>query len=69
MADYSKQQQEYVKLERILKELPWYIEEFIDYKRRRLSASSLLNYCHDHKFFLTGLLLKVFMKVISKTYL
>lgn len=56
VADYSKQQQEYVKLERILKELPWYIEEFIDYKRRRLSASSLLNYCHDHKIFFNWLI-------------
>jgi site-specific recombinase XerD len=35
----------------MLKELPWYVEEYIDHKRRKLSAASLLNYCHDYKIF------------------
>jgi integrase len=35
----------------MLKELPWYVEEYIDHKRRKLSAVSLLNYCHDYKIF------------------
>lgn len=34
-------------------ELPWYVEEYIDHKRRKLSAASLLNYCHDFKIFFT----------------
>ncbi|WXB91372.1 tyrosine recombinase XerS [Metabacillus sp. FJAT-53654] len=50
MANES-QQQHYKKLQTMLKELPWYVEEYIDHKRRKLSAASLLNYCHDYKIF------------------
>ncbi|MBM7603037.1 site-specific recombinase XerD [Metabacillus crassostreae] len=50
MANES-QQQHYKKLQTLLKELPWYVEEYIDHKRRKLSAASLLNYCHDYKIF------------------
>ncbi|WP_226665341.1 tyrosine recombinase XerS [Metabacillus litoralis] len=50
MANES-QQQHYKKLQVLLKELPWYVEEYIDHKRRKLSAASLLNYCHDYKIF------------------
>ena len=39
------------KVQSILKELPWYVEEYIDHKRRNLSAASLLNYCLDYKIF------------------
>ena len=45
------QQQHYNKLQQLVKELPWYVEEYIDHKRRKLSAASLLNYCHDFKIF------------------
>lgn len=44
-------QQNYKKLQIILNELPWYVEEFINHKQRKLSAASLLNYCHDFKIF------------------
>ncbi|MBO1510109.1 tyrosine recombinase XerS [Metabacillus bambusae] len=47
----ESQQQQYKKLQSILKELPWYVAEYIDHKRRKLSAASLLNYCHDYKIF------------------
>jgi integrase len=47
----ESQQQHYRKLQSLLKELPWYVEEYIDHKRRKLSAASLLNYCHDYKIF------------------
>ncbi|OAS82122.1 MULTISPECIES: tyrosine recombinase XerS [Metabacillus] len=47
----ESQQQHYKKLQSMLKELPWYVEEYIDHKRRKLSAASLLNYCHDYKIF------------------
>lgn len=47
----ESQQQHYKKLQALLKELPWYVEEYIDHKRRKLSAASLLNYCHDFKIF------------------
>lgn len=52
----SDQQRFYKNLEIILTELPWYVEEFIDNKRRTLSAASLLNYCHDFKIFFNWLL-------------
>ncbi len=39
------------KLNLLLKDLPWYVAEYIDHKRRKLSAASLLNYCHDYKIF------------------
>ncbi|MDL4839664.1 tyrosine recombinase XerS [Aquibacillus rhizosphaerae] len=55
MANQS-QQQHYQKLQQILKELPWYVEEYIDYKRRKLSAASLLNYCHDFKIFFSWII-------------
>jgi site-specific recombinase XerD len=44
-------QQNYKKLQLILNELPWYVEEYINHKQRKLSAASLLNYCHDYKIF------------------
>ncbi|MBP3950702.1 tyrosine recombinase XerS [Bacillus suaedae] len=47
----NQQQQHYQKLQLLLKDLPWYVEEYIDHKRRKLSAASLLNYCHDYKIF------------------
>ena len=54
------QQNHYKKLQAILKELPWYIEEYIDHKRRKLSAASLLNYCHDFKIFFNWVLSEQF---------
>ncbi|MBE4908587.1 tyrosine recombinase XerS [Bacillus luteolus] len=50
------QQQHNKKLQIILKELPWYVEEYINHKRRKLSAASLLNYCHDYKIFFNWVL-------------
>ncbi|WP_102348578.1 tyrosine recombinase XerS [Bacillus sp. Marseille-P3661] len=52
----SGQQNYYNKLETILTELPWYVEEYIDTKSRKLSAASLVNYCHDFKIFFNWLL-------------
>ncbi|MFC0560139.1 tyrosine recombinase XerS [Halalkalibacter alkalisediminis] len=49
------QQQHYKKLQTLLKELPWYVEEYIHHKRRKLSAASLLNYAHDYKIFFNWL--------------
>ncbi|ARK30548.1 tyrosine recombinase XerS [Halalkalibacter krulwichiae] len=45
------QQQQYKKLQMLLKDLPWYVEEYMSHKRRKLSAASLLNYAHDFKIF------------------
>ncbi|MFS0672607.1 tyrosine recombinase XerS [Ornithinibacillus sp. 179-J 7C1 HS] len=52
----DKKQHLYARIEEKVKELPWYVGEFIDKKRRKLSAASLLNYCHDYIIFFDWLL-------------
>ncbi|SDN30021.1 tyrosine recombinase XerS [Bacillus sp. OK048] len=44
-------QTNYKKLQFLLQELPWYVDEYINHKLRKLSTSSLFNYCHDYKIF------------------
>ncbi|WP_042353515.1 tyrosine recombinase XerS [Bacillus rubiinfantis] len=44
-------QQNFRKLQALLDELPWYVEEYINHKLRKLSTASLFNYCHDYKIF------------------
>lgn len=44
------------RLEEKLIQLPWYIVEFIDHKRRKMAATTLLNYCHDYIIFLNWML-------------
>lgn len=39
------------RIQALLNDLPWYVEEYIEHKRRKLSAASLLNYCHDYRIF------------------
>ncbi|WP_054957895.1 tyrosine recombinase XerS [Paenibacillus dakarensis] len=34
-----------------LTELPWYVTEYIDSRKRKLSHTTLLNYCHDYIIF------------------
>lgn len=46
----------YERIEEKVKKLPWYVGEFIDTRRRKLSAGSLLNYCHDYIIFFDWLL-------------
>ena len=50
MVNQSKQQQ-FQKLQKLLNELPWYVDEYINHKLRKLSTASLFNYCHDYKIF------------------
>ncbi|MGJ7913340.1 tyrosine recombinase XerS [Neobacillus sp. LXY-1] len=47
----QNKQQDFKKLQTILNELPWYVDEFINHKLRKLSTASLFNYCHDYKIF------------------
>ncbi|EZH67408.1 integrase [Bacillaceae bacterium JMAK1] len=54
MENHAKQQL-YNKLQSLLKELPWFVEEYINHKKRKLSAASLLNYVHDYKIFFNWL--------------
>ncbi|MCM3764654.1 tyrosine recombinase XerS [Neobacillus niacini] len=44
-------QQNFKKLQALLNELPWYVEEYINHKLRKLSTTSLFNYGHDYKIF------------------
>ncbi|MBS4211122.1 MULTISPECIES: tyrosine recombinase XerS [Neobacillus] len=44
-------QENFKKLQAMLNELPWYVEEYINHKLRKLSTASLFNYCHDYKIF------------------
>ncbi|GAK01906.1 tyrosine recombinase XerC [Geomicrobium sp. JCM 19037] len=50
MENQSKQQM-YTKLQTHVKDLPWFVEEYVNYKKRKLSVASLLNYVHDYKIF------------------
>ncbi|MFD1737529.1 tyrosine recombinase XerS [Bacillus salitolerans] len=54
------QSRNYNKLENLLTHLPWYVEEYIDKKKRKLSSGSLLNYCHDYKIFFDWLIAEGF---------
>jgi integrase len=50
--EYNRRIQEKVK------DLPWFVSEYIDKKRRKLTPATLLNYCHDFIIFLDWILLK-----------
>lgn len=39
-----------------LSELPWYVTEYIDSRKRKLSPTTLLNYCHDFIIFFDWLI-------------
>jgi site-specific recombinase XerD len=41
-----------------LKELTWFVSEYIDKKRRKLTPATLLNYCHDFIIFLDWVLIE-----------
>lgn len=43
-----------------LMELPWYVTEYIDTRKRRLSHTTLLNYCHDYIIFFDWLVSEKF---------
>ncbi|WHY80011.1 tyrosine recombinase XerS [Neobacillus sp. WH10] len=47
----QEKQTNFKKLQALLHELPWYVEEYINHKLRKLSTASLFNYCHDYKIF------------------
>ncbi len=52
----EKRNRYYERIEEKVKELPWYVGEYIDKRRRRLSSTSLLNYCHDYIIFFDWIL-------------
>lgn len=52
----ERKQRYYERVEEKVKELPWYVSEYIDKRRRKLSPASLLNYCHDYIIFFDWIL-------------
>ncbi|WP_099158284.1 tyrosine recombinase XerS [Virgibacillus ndiopensis] len=58
----DKKQRYYERVEEKVKELPWYVGEYIDKKRRKLSSASLLNYCHDYMIFFDWILAEGYFK-------
>ncbi|MDQ0255729.1 integrase [Evansella vedderi] len=44
------------RIEEKSKGLPWYVVEYIDKRKRKLSPASLLNYCHDYIIFFDWIL-------------
>ncbi|CQR55940.1 tyrosine recombinase XerS [Paenibacillus riograndensis] len=49
-----------------LSDLPWYVTEFIDSKKRTLSPTTLLNYCHDYIIFFDWLIAENLTSSIRK---
>lgn len=49
-----------------LSDLPWYVTEFIDSKKRKLSPTTLLNYCHDYIIFFDWLIAENITSSIRK---
>lgn len=43
-----------------LTDLPWYVAEYIDTRKRKLSHTTLLNYCHDYIIFFDWLVAERF---------
>lgn len=58
----EKTQHYYEKVEEKVLELPWYVGEYIDKRRRKLSVKTLLNYCHDYIIFFDWILAEGFFK-------
>ncbi len=58
----DKKQRYYDRVEEKVKELPWYVGEYVDKKRRKLSSASLLNYIHDYNIFFDWLLAEGYSK-------
>jgi integrase len=50
------------RMEGKLDQIPWYVQEFIQHKRRKMSPHSLLNYVHDYIAFFKWLLQESFYK-------
>jgi integrase len=49
-----------------LSDLPWFVTEFIDSRKRKLSPTTLLNYCHDYIIFFDWLVAEHFTTASRK---
>lgn len=47
-------------------DLPWYVNEYIDTRKRKLSHTTLLNYCHDFIIFFDWLVAEKFVAPTRK---
>ncbi len=52
----ENRQRYFERIEEKSKQLPWYVVEYIDKRKRKLSPASLLNYCHDYIIFFDWIL-------------
>lgn len=54
--DKESKKRYFDRIDEKLRELPWYVVEFIDKRKRKLSHTTLLNYCHDFIIFFDWLI-------------
>ncbi|MFC4617682.1 tyrosine recombinase XerS [Camelliibacillus cellulosilyticus] len=47
---------QYARIDEKSKDLPWFVVEYINKKKRTMSPASLLNYCHDYIIFFDWML-------------
>ena len=52
----ENRQRYFERIEEKSNQLPWYVVEYIDKRKRKLSPASLLNYCHDYIIFFDWIL-------------
>lgn len=50
------------KLDQKLPLMPWFVQQFIDYKRPDLSPSTLLEYIRDYESFSAGCVRRAYLK-------
>jgi integrase len=62
LATKEVKKQIFNRMEAKLDQLPWYVQEFIQHKRRKMSPHSLLNYVHDYIAFFKWLVQESFYK-------
>lgn len=56
--DQETRNRYYERIEEKVRDLPWYVGEYIDKRKRKLSPASLLNYCHDYIIFFNWILVE-----------
>ncbi|WKL02230.1 tyrosine recombinase XerS [Paenibacillus amylolyticus] len=54
------------RIEEKLDNLPWYVTEYIDSRKRKLSPTTMLNYCHDYIIFFDWLISEGLVKCSRK---
>ena len=58
--DQDNRKRHFERIDEKLVDLPWYVDEYIDKRKRKLSPTTLLNYCHDYIIFFDWILAEGF---------